>query len=395
MKNFVKRNKIILLIVCFIMIVLTMGCQKETIKQEVNSSIEESGGRSQTSESENTEKIQETLVEYKMIEESSTRIITDMANRVVEIPKDIHSIFAVNNSSSIFLYTLAPDLMIGWNSELSEKSKGFLNEAYTDLPALGMLFGNSKKMNPETIIAAAPDFLLFVFAGITESQIEAADNLETKTGIPVVMVDGGIDTYDEAYIFMGEVINRKEHAGELADFCIETLEHITELTENISEDMMKKVYYARGEDGLTTEPEGSVNQELLSNVGVVNIISEDMTQQSNAVVSIEQIMAGDPDVILIGSAGFSIEGSLDYIENGIGWLNINAVMNESVYKIPQLPFNWFDRPPSVNRIIGLEWLAYTLYPENYDKEFNQILIAYFDLFYHIELKEGQIQTLIK
>ena len=33
-----------------------------------------------------------------------------------------------------------------------------------------------------------------------------------------------------------------------------------------------------------------------------------------------------------------------------------------MYQVPNAPFDWFDRPPSVNRLIGTWWLASILYP---------------------------------
>ena len=34
-----------------------------------------------------------------------------------------------------------------------------------------------------------------------------------------------------------------------------------------------------------------------------------------------------------------------------------------VYLSPTAPFGWIDRPPSLNRMIGLKWLAGLFYPE--------------------------------
>ena len=31
-----------------------------------------------------------------------------------------------------------------------------------------------------------------------------------------------------------------------------------------------------------------------------------------------------------------------------------------------LPFSWCDRPPAVNRILGIQWIANALYPDTYD-----------------------------
>jgi hypothetical protein len=30
--------------------------------------------------------------------------------------------------------------------------------------------------------------------------------------------------------------------------------------------------------------------------------------------------------------------------------------------LPQAPFGWIDEPPGINRLLGIQWLAATLYP---------------------------------
>jgi hypothetical protein len=39
------------------------------------------------------------------------------------------------------------------------------------------------------------------------------------------------------------------------------------------------------------------------------------------------------------------------------WQAVPAVSNKRVYLAPTVPFGWIDGPPSVNRLIGLAWLA--------------------------------------
>jgi len=46
-----------------------------------------------------------------------------------------------------------------------------------------------------------------------------------------------------------------------------------------------------------------------------------------------------------------------------GLVGLSAVKDHRVYRIPSVPWDWFDRPPSVNRLIGVRWLAQVLYPD--------------------------------
>ena len=70
-----------------------------------------------------------------------------------------------------------------------------------------------------------------------------------------------------------------------------------------------------------------------------------------------------------------------------------AVDGGRVMGTPQYPFNWFDRPPTVNRLIGLVWLAEELYPDIYEYDLSAEVTEFFKLFYGVEVTEEQISTL--
>jgi iron complex transport system substrate-binding protein len=76
------------------------------------------------------------------------------------------------------------------------------------------------------------------------------------------------------------------------------------------------------------------------------------------------------------------------------WSNINAVKNHRVYLIPKAPFNWFDRPPSFMRIMGLKWLMRALYPKQYKIDINKETKDFYKLFMNIELKDDQLQEIL-
>jgi len=45
-----------------------------------------------------------------------TRTITDMAGRTVTVPQDIKKVYCTSPPGTLLLYTLAPEKMVGWNS---------------------------------------------------------------------------------------------------------------------------------------------------------------------------------------------------------------------------------------------------------------------------------------
>ena len=66
-----------------------------------------------------------------------------------------------------------------------------------------------------------------------------------------------------------------------------------------------------------------------------------------------------------------------------------------VYAMPNTPFSWIDRPPSVNRFLGIQWIASLLYPEAYDVDFRTVTREFYDLFYAVKLTDEQLDDLLK
>jgi iron complex transport system substrate-binding protein len=65
-----------------------------------------------------------------------------------------------------------------------------------------------------------------------------------------------------------------------------------------------------------------------------------------------------------------------------------------VYQIPRGPFDWFDRPPSISRILGVRWLGNLLYPDLYQYDIKAEVKRFYKLFYQIDLSDAQLQELM-
>ncbi len=50
---------------------------------------------------------------------AETRVVVDSAGRRVEVPAKIERIFAAGAPARVFIYTLAPEKLLGWNLPLT------------------------------------------------------------------------------------------------------------------------------------------------------------------------------------------------------------------------------------------------------------------------------------
>ena len=66
-----------------------------------------------------------------------------------------------------------------------------------------------------------------------------------------------------------------------------------------------------------------------------------------------------------------------------------------VHLSPSLPFGWVDFPPSVNRLIGLWWLANIFYPKHFDEDIRELTRDFYSHFYHVTLSNADIDRVLE
>ncbi len=324
----------------------------------------------------------------------TARSVTDMAGRTVEIPSEIKKVYTTSQIGIIVLFTLNPDKLAGWGFALTEDDRKFIDQKYYDLPVLGTWSGKNGTGNIEEIIRVHPDVILSI-GTIDDSQKSLSDKIQEQTGIPVVMIDGPLDKLDKMYEMAGDILGEQARAKELADYCAKTISDMKAITTKIPEDKRVKVYYAEGPKGLETDPKGSFHTEVLDFINGINVAEVPMQSgYGRTAVSLEQLLKWDPEVIIAGYDKDAKAGFFKDIYSTPEWMGIRAVKDKKVYSIPNRPFDWFDRPPSVNRIIGVKWLANLLYPEYVKLDMHAEVKDFYSKFYHTELTEQEVEELL-
>jgi len=294
---------------------------------------------------------------------------------------------AAGPPASILLYTLAPELMIGWVRAPSAAEKAFLAQSVRDLPEYGRLTGRGNTANLENVLKFKPDLIIDV-GSVAATYVSLADNVQEQTKIPYLLLDGTLSKTPELYRLLGDWLGMKERAEALAKYADETLNGLRSRIASVPEVERPRVYYGRGINGLETGLGGSINMEVLERVGAVNVAA---TAGKGGItkVSMEQVLAWDPDVILALDPAFCRGVPSDPL-----WSSVKAVRDGRIYLAPNLPYGWFDAPPGVNRLIGVRWLASVLYPKQFPESLRDTTRQFYKLFYHVDLTDKQIDALL-
>ena len=326
------------------------------------------------------------------VENSGSKNITDMIGRAIEIPNSFNKVVATSPPMTTVVYMIAPEKLTALNFEWTDDEKVYVPSKYHGLPNIGGWYG-TQDGSYEEFIASEPDIVIESIDEGGDGDLSTVNERQSKFGkIPVVAVNDttSVEKVDSSISFIGEVIGAQDNAKKLTDFNDKYLDEVHKKSSQISD--KKNVYYAEGNDGLKTNPSGSVHGQLIDLVGgnnVANSLSQGNTS-SGVQVSIEQVISWNPDVIITTDPDFYAK-----VYNDSNWQSINAVKNHEVYLSPQSPFKWFDRPVGANMIIGVPWTAKVIYPDQYnDIDMVGATKEFYSNFYHYDLSDNQAKQIL-
>lgn len=319
------------------------------------------------------------------------RQITDMAGRKVTVPNVIRNVYGTSPPATYMIYAMNPDLVTGLNTPWNRSDKKYIDPRLHDLPVVGGWFGQGRVANLETLLQVKPDIVLVWMWRISSFNEKIEQSLK-PLNIPLIyMVMDSLDDYPAAFQFLGDLFNQQERAAVLCRYCEQTLKEAEQVRSAVPKADRLSVYYAEGPDGLSTECNTSVHAQLIPLSGSMNVHQCDESSHFGMQkISMEQVLKYNPQVIIYHEPLFSNKWGTD-----TRWENIRAVRDGRVYRIPRSPFNWFDRPPSFMRFLGLKWMMHQLYPKAYPLDSISETRHFYKLFLNITLDGAAARELLQ
>ena len=364
-----KTKKILALLLCMVLAAAMLsGCGNKTAD---NTDPKESNSPS----AEVTDA--ETTVKEEI---PATRTVVDMKGAEVEIPYEVN--------------TYIIDTGLSHNSVVAmlDGAEGILSSRMTPdtFPWMYVVCENMYKaevfttaIELEEAVALQPDV---IFGGVTEGVRESF----ASVGIPYI--DVSFTTYDtmiQCIKMTAEVLG--EDAVAVADAYVEYLEEkIAQVNERVSaldESQRKTVVHGLSMYNLSVDGANTIIDEWINAAGGINAAAEDTTGNSQA-ISLEQLLAWDPDVIITGTAG-----EVEAILSDPNWAALTAVKNGDVYCNPTGIFYW-DRY-GVEEVLQFQWCAKLLYPELFeDLDITQEVKDFYEKFLHYDLSDEEATLIL-
>ena len=290
------------------------------------------------------------------------RTITDGAGRQVEVPETVESIVCVGVGALRYTcYVGAQDLVIGVEDyEVKPGMSRLYNyvnfDKFKDLPVIG----TNGQPYTEEIINLAPDVIVMSAYASVE-----ADDLQTKTDTPVVVVPGSDTTLDDAAYetirIMGQLYGMENRATELTNYLKGIQKDLDDRTKDIPDSEKPSVYVAgvsfKGAHGFEGTESYYGPFELIHANNLANT-----TGQTGAFdIDLEQVLSWDPEIIFLDFNGMDLINE-DYATNPDYYNSLTAVQEGRVYS--QISF----RSSASNLETALAdayYAACILYPEQF------------------------------
>ena len=315
-----------------------------------------------------------------------TRVFTDSVGREVTVPAQIDQVAVSGPMAQIVLFALCPDKLVGISNAWDESAAQYLDTEYYNLPLQGQLYGGKGELNLETLLESGAQVVIDV-GEAKDGIAEDLDALQEQTTIPFVHISAALATMDETYTMLGDLLGMPDEAKTLADYCRSTYDRALTIADSVEK---ANLLYITGDAGLNVIAQGAYHAEvidLLSNN--LAVVDDPSSKGTGNEVDMEQILNWNPDVIL-----FAPDSIYDTVEEDAAWQGVTAIQNGAYYEVPMGPYNWMGFPPSVQRLLGMLWMAKVLYPEAADYDLYTEVANYFELFYHCELTREQYDALV-
>jgi iron complex transport system substrate-binding protein len=314
---------------------------------------------------------------------AQTATFTDDAGRSVMLPAKVERVFAAGAPAEVLLYTLVPEKLAGRNHVPSEAALELMPPQYRSLRQIVNLPERDDARYDAELLALDVDVYVD-YGTVDDDYVAALEAISERTRIPGIILEGSLENAPAVYRRLGAALGVPERGERLA----EEAERLVRKYRGTLADPPVRLYLACSQNGLTPCVEGHSSGEAAALLGAVNVGGR-VGESERRPLTLDEIRARAPDVVIAAS-----RSAATLLHAAPEWQRLPAVAAARVYAPPEQPFNWGPRPPSVNRLPGLIWLAYVARGRPFDDELRADLNRFFTVFYHVTPTAAQLEELL-
>ena len=316
----------------------------------------------------------------------ATRQITDAAGRIVTLPPTVNRVadpWPANNAMVLMLG--GADKLVA--TSLQARNQPWLRRLYPRIAQVPAAFDAAGGVNVETLVGAQPDVILMAYGGSLPHWMDAVDSYH----VPVVMMpNSSLDGLKTTVRMTGEVLGEHESqvAAEYIRYFEDNIRRITQVTSKLAQSERPRVLHTATPGILVVDGRESVIDDWINVAGGVN--AADVVGLGRP-VTMEQVAAWNPDVIIVGTA--PNQQNRQAILDDPRWRQIKAVREGRVFVNPSGAYLW-DRH-SAEAALQVLWAAKLLHPAQFaDLDVNQETKRFYARFFHHVLTDSELSSIM-
>ncbi|WP_432409157.1 iron ABC transporter substrate-binding protein [Wukongibacter sp. M2B1] len=294
-------------------------------------------------------------------------IITDMLDRKVTLDSTAKKAIAIGPGAlRLYCYLGNIDNLVGVEQIENKYPIGrpyaIANPSLMDIEVIGP-GGPKNSPDPEKIISVRPDVIFTTYS----YEKTTADELQSKTGIPVIALSyGKVATFDPSVYksieIIGKAMGEEKRADEVIKFMEECKNDLNDRTKDISDEERPSAYVgALGYKGAHGIESTRCNYALFNAVHAKNVVDE-VGKAGHFMIDKEKLLEWDPNRIFIDYGGFDLVKE-DYNKNPDYYNSLTAFKKGEVYS--QLPYNFYSTNIGTS-IADAYFIGKVLYPDRFE-----------------------------
>jgi iron complex transport system substrate-binding protein len=279
-------------------------------------------------------------------------VARDDAGRTRQLAAPAERVLAAGGPAEVLLITLAPQHLVAVNREPSSAARRFLREDLMPSARIRQLPESGNASRDGDALALKPDLILD-YGSLHQDYIARADAIEARLHVPYVLFDGSLARIPDAYRRIGPLVGAEARGNELAALAQRLLDKTRGL---FAQAPARRVYITDSADGLSPVFTDFGASEIFAWLGLQNVAGA-LDDAKTLPIDFAQVEQWRPDAIFALDPALRERAAAD-----ARWQRLDAVRARRIHVAPRLPFDWMARPPSVNRLLGLVWVAMVLSP---------------------------------
>jgi iron complex transport system substrate-binding protein len=310
----------------------------------------------------------------------------DDAKRTVALPAKVSRVFAAGAPAEVLLYTLVPEKMVGRNHMPSPAALEFMPPEYRNPTPISLLPNANDDRKDKELLTLKPDVYVD-YGDVKVDYVNSLNNVQARTGIPGIILDGGLQQIPGTYRRLGIALGVKSRGDQTAKTVAKLLAKYRGVLAKSGN--APRAYLSCSGDNVIPCLAEQRSGEVMDFIGAANVAGTGATAPMRPVTP-DDLKAWDPDAIIVLG-----KESAARIRDDAGWKNLRAVTEQHLYAFPAVPFTWGPRPPSVNRLLGMIWMAYVIPGKPFDKAFYDDVRGVFKTLYHFDPTDEQLHKLVE